>query len=172
MFYCSLHRVNTEWRLPISDAHPIMMEKSALAGEGKGCTPNPFQPITITCKVAVYAPAERADTLPLFHLYPMCTLWFTVSLCCINALPAYFLHTCSLYAWSLNACSLRSCTLHAWSLHACSLKLFPIHTFALFMVMSLHTSPQICHPLTFVPVLFVWSHTCRSCILQCIFTKN
>jgi hypothetical protein len=25
---------------------------------------------TITYKVAVYAPAERADTLPLFHLYP------------------------------------------------------------------------------------------------------
>ncbi len=30
----------------------------------------PFHPITITYKVAVYAPAERADTLPLFHLYP------------------------------------------------------------------------------------------------------
>ncbi len=25
-----------EWLLPISDVHPIMMEKSALAGEGKG----------------------------------------------------------------------------------------------------------------------------------------
>jgi hypothetical protein len=31
---------------------------------------HPSQPITITHKVAVYAPAERADTLPLFHLYP------------------------------------------------------------------------------------------------------
>jgi hypothetical protein len=46
-----------------------MMEKSALAGEGGGCTPTPFQPITITYKVAVYAPAERANTLNLFHLY-------------------------------------------------------------------------------------------------------
>jgi hypothetical protein len=46
-----------------------MMEKSALAGEGGGCTPTPFQPITITYKVAVYAPAERADALKLFHLY-------------------------------------------------------------------------------------------------------
>jgi hypothetical protein len=27
-------RVHTEWRLPISDIHPIIMEKSALAGEG------------------------------------------------------------------------------------------------------------------------------------------
>jgi hypothetical protein len=26
--------------------------------------------ITIMYKVAVYAPAERADTLPVFHLYP------------------------------------------------------------------------------------------------------
>jgi hypothetical protein len=34
-----------------------MMEKSALAGEGA------------TYKVAVYAPVERADTLPVFHLY-------------------------------------------------------------------------------------------------------
>jgi hypothetical protein len=29
-------RVHTEWRLPMSDVHPIMMEKSALAGEGGG----------------------------------------------------------------------------------------------------------------------------------------
>ncbi len=28
-----------------------------------------FTLVTITYKVAVYAPAERADTLPLFHLY-------------------------------------------------------------------------------------------------------
>jgi hypothetical protein len=34
-----------------------------LAGEGEGCTPNPFQPITITYKVAVSVPAEWADTL-------------------------------------------------------------------------------------------------------------
>jgi hypothetical protein len=30
------HRVHTERQLPISD--PIMMEKSTLAGEGRGCT--------------------------------------------------------------------------------------------------------------------------------------
>ncbi len=46
----------------------IMMEKSALAG------PAPFTLFTITYKVALYAPAERADTLPLFHLYPICAL--------------------------------------------------------------------------------------------------
>jgi hypothetical protein len=34
------------------------MEKSALAGEGGGYLPTPFQPITITYKVEVYAPAE------------------------------------------------------------------------------------------------------------------
>jgi hypothetical protein len=64
-------RVHTEWRLPISVVHPILMEKSALAGEGGGCTPTPFQPNSITYKVAVYASDERADTLPLFHRYPI-----------------------------------------------------------------------------------------------------
>jgi hypothetical protein len=47
-----------------------MMEKSVLVCEGGECTPTPFQPITITYIVAVYAPAERTDKLPLFHLYP------------------------------------------------------------------------------------------------------
>ncbi len=48
------------------------MEKSAQAGAGGGCTPAPFRSIycTITYKVVVFAPAERADTLPLFLLYP------------------------------------------------------------------------------------------------------
>jgi hypothetical protein len=45
--------------------HLIMMEKSALAGEegGGGASPPPYQPITITYKVAVYATAEWADTV-------------------------------------------------------------------------------------------------------------
>jgi hypothetical protein len=38
-------------------------------------SPSPFTLFTITNKVSVYAPAERAGTLPLFHLYPACTLW-------------------------------------------------------------------------------------------------
>ncbi len=45
----------------------------------RGCTPTPECPpppytlvtiVTITYKVAVYAPTERADALPVFHLYP------------------------------------------------------------------------------------------------------
>ncbi len=32
--YSDIHKVHTEWRLPISGLHPIMMEKSTLAGEG------------------------------------------------------------------------------------------------------------------------------------------
>ncbi len=47
----STHRVAVA---DISGVHPIMMEKSALAGVGGGCTaPTPFQPITITYKVMV-----------------------------------------------------------------------------------------------------------------------
>jgi hypothetical protein len=34
-----------------------------------GARPPPFTLSTITCKVVVYAPAERADTLSLFLLY-------------------------------------------------------------------------------------------------------
>ncbi len=35
-----------------------------------GASPPPFTLFNITYKVVVYAPAERADTLPLFLLYP------------------------------------------------------------------------------------------------------
>jgi hypothetical protein len=34
-----------------------------------GARPSPFTTITITSKVAVYAPTEWANTLTLFHLY-------------------------------------------------------------------------------------------------------
>jgi len=37
-----------------------------------GYTLNPFQPITITYKVAVYAPAERADTHSLCFISTVC----------------------------------------------------------------------------------------------------
>jgi hypothetical protein len=43
---------------------------------GEGARPPPFTISTITYKVAVYAPVERAGTLPVFHLYPTCTLCF------------------------------------------------------------------------------------------------
>ncbi len=47
--------------------HSIMRVKSAQAGEVGDCSPTPFPS---TYKVVVYASAERADTLPLFLLYP------------------------------------------------------------------------------------------------------
>ncbi len=46
-----------------------MRVKSVLAGEGGGARPPPLIKFTLTSKVAVYAPAEWADTLTLFHLY-------------------------------------------------------------------------------------------------------
>jgi hypothetical protein len=59
-----------------------MMEKSALAGEGGCalCKPTPFQPITITYKAAVYAPAEGKNTpsissLPYMYYVVYTTLW-------------------------------------------------------------------------------------------------
>jgi hypothetical protein len=47
-----------------------MMEIFAKAGEGRGARPPPLPIFTIAYKVVVYAPAERAVTLPLFLLYP------------------------------------------------------------------------------------------------------
>jgi hypothetical protein len=60
----------TEWQRPLIGIYSIMMEKVAQAGEGRGARPSPFCSSTITNKVMLYAPAERADTLPLFLLYP------------------------------------------------------------------------------------------------------
>ncbi len=64
--------------MQISGVPSIMMEKSALAGEGGGCTPGPpsFTLFTVMYKVVVYAPAKRADTLPppyfISTLYVFC----------------------------------------------------------------------------------------------------
>jgi hypothetical protein len=58
-----------------------MMEKSAQPGAGGGggvARPPSFTLSTITYKVVMYAPAERADTLSLFLLYPyMCSVGVT-----------------------------------------------------------------------------------------------
>jgi hypothetical protein len=64
----------TEWQRPRSGVHSIMKEKVAQAGEGgvRGCTPTPFQPITMKYKVAVYLPGQIH--LPYFistHIYSM-----------------------------------------------------------------------------------------------------
>jgi hypothetical protein len=65
----SIHRVAAAafWRTFHHDG------KICPGWSGWGCTATPFSIyllFTITYKVAVYALAERADTFPLFHLYP------------------------------------------------------------------------------------------------------
>ncbi len=62
------HRVHRAAPL-LSGVHSVMRVKSVLAGEGGGARPPPLITFTLTSKVAVYAPAEWADTLTLFHLY-------------------------------------------------------------------------------------------------------
>ncbi len=52
----------------LSGVHSIMKVKLAQAGKCGGARTPPFIPFTITSKVAVYASAEWADTLTLFHL--------------------------------------------------------------------------------------------------------
>jgi hypothetical protein len=59
----------TELQPLLSGVHSVMRVESVLAGEGGGARPPPLITFTLTSKVAVYAPAEWADTLTLFHLY-------------------------------------------------------------------------------------------------------
>jgi hypothetical protein len=65
---CRVHRVHTEWQRQLFDVHSIMNDKLAQACEGGGAHSPPFTISTITYKVVVYAPLERANTL--FLLYP------------------------------------------------------------------------------------------------------
>ncbi len=67
----------TELHPLLSGVHSVMRVKSVVAGEGGGARPPPPITFTLTSKAAVYAPAEWADTLTLFHLYQYMysTLW-------------------------------------------------------------------------------------------------
>ncbi len=85
-FLCLIHWVHTEWQLPLSGVHSIMMEKSAQPGkEGGGALPPPFTISAITCKVAVSAPAERANTPPSISTLPQYVL------CCLVSIAVFFL---------------------------------------------------------------------------------
>ncbi len=69
----------TELQPLLSGVHSVMRVKLVLAGEGGGARPPPLITFTLTSKVAVYASAEWADTLTLFHLYQYtCTLWMAL----------------------------------------------------------------------------------------------
>ncbi len=70
--YITDERVQIDWQWLLCGVHSIMMVNSAQPDAGRGCTPSPFHS---TCKVVVYAPAERADTLLLFLINPflLCT---------------------------------------------------------------------------------------------------
>jgi hypothetical protein len=70
MCLAALLPMQYEWQWPLSGVHSIMMVKSARSGEGGDARPLPFTLSNLTSKVVVYAPAERAYTLPLFLLYP------------------------------------------------------------------------------------------------------
>jgi hypothetical protein len=75
------HRVHTEWQWPLSCVHYIMVVKSAQPGEGGGVHAHPLSLyLSSRAKLwCMYAPAKKADTLPLFLLYPICTLWLDSS---------------------------------------------------------------------------------------------
>ncbi len=59
----------TELRLLLSGVHSVMRVKSVRLVRVGGARPPPLITFTLTTKVGVYARAEWADTLTLFHLY-------------------------------------------------------------------------------------------------------
>jgi hypothetical protein len=60
-----------------------------------GARPPPLITFTLTSKVAVYAPAEWADTLTLFHLYQY---MYSVRLTLYSVHCTYSVHACD-YLW-------------------------------------------------------------------------
>jgi hypothetical protein len=59
----------TELQPLLSGVHSVMRVKLGWLMRVGGARPPPLITFTLTSKVAVYAPAELADTLSLFHLY-------------------------------------------------------------------------------------------------------
>ncbi len=110
------NRVHTEWQLPLSGGHSIMMEKFAQPGEVGGA-PLHAHPLSLylpshTYKVVVYAPARRADTLTPFLLYPYMYSVVRAIIGCVVELCAwspskpwwsnsiYLIYACTLYQTS------------------------------------------------------------------------
>ncbi len=93
MYTCTNHRVNTEWQWPISGVHSIMMEKSALAGEGVEARALFFILLTSCTRCSVRSSWE-GRYMPQFHLYtPICTLRYKLT---INA-PMIYTAPCIMF---------------------------------------------------------------------------
>jgi hypothetical protein len=71
LFRCPIHRVHRVAISTFSGVHSIMVKKFAQPGEGGGASPSPFTISSITNKVVVYAPADRADKLPPISPLPL-----------------------------------------------------------------------------------------------------
>jgi hypothetical protein len=76
------YRVHTEWQRPLSGVHSIVMENSALAGEGGGgCTPNPLHslpsrpklPCTLQLRGQIHVYTPRISSLPYMYSVVMTT---------------------------------------------------------------------------------------------------
>ncbi len=78
-----------------------------------GARPPPFFTITITSKVAVYAPAEWADTLTLFHLYQY---MFSVEVT-VNSEEENSSDFCPNYVQEFGLCKVRRVILLNWTPH-------------------------------------------------------
>jgi hypothetical protein len=57
------HRVHTEWQMPLSGVHSIMIQKLAQAGEGIGCTPTSFH--------YIFHHVQSCGVRPYFYYIPV-----------------------------------------------------------------------------------------------------
>jgi hypothetical protein len=75
-----VHRVHTERHRPISGVQSIMMEKSALAGDCRGCArPHPLSLYLLSCTKLQSTLQLRGPVHSLYFIStPICTLWMSV----------------------------------------------------------------------------------------------
>ncbi len=70
------HRVHTEWQWPISGVHPVMMEKSALAGEVHAHPLSLYLPSCTKLQCTLQLRGQIHS--PYFISTHICTLWITL----------------------------------------------------------------------------------------------
>ncbi len=113
------HRVHTEWQWFLAGVDPSWWKNPpSLVRVGGGCMLTPFHYLPSRTKLCmVYALAERADTLPLFLLYP-----YMYSVGCTSP--------CLFFLWFGGSC-------HSFYLFC----LLQSHTFIITLIKYTHPSP-------------------------------
>jgi hypothetical protein len=94
---CVYHKVHTEWQLPLSGVHSIMMEKLARPGEGGKCTlPLPLY-LPSRAKLRCMTKLRWQIHSPYYHSTPICALWCILKAAFTVSLFKYNVQNCSIF---------------------------------------------------------------------------